>query len=131
MELARLNLVNKVQFRAQMYEEEAVDLVRAMMYAPEVSFTQRLQCAQQVVLWARGGVQTWNHDRETMDPQAMTPVGTPVGETIEAAHAAAEVFARLDRYTRLKIPYADWDDEVKGLAEAAAFAEEDEIEGVG
>jgi len=123
MEMARLNLVNRVQFRAQMYEEEAVDLVRAMMYADEAPMGHRLQCAQQIVQWARGSVKTWNHDGETINPAAPGPAGLPVGETIEAARAAVEVFSRFDRNVRLNIPYADWDDEVKALAEAAAFAE--------
>jgi len=126
-EFQRLNFnVNRTQFRAQLYEEECVDLVRDLMYSNDVTPAQRLMCAQQIVQWARGEVESWRHDGETIDTEAPALAGGTVGAVIEAASRTADLYRTLDHYVRNRIPFADWPAEVRNLAEAAAFADLDD-----
>lgn len=122
-ELAKLNLVNKVAFQAQRYEEECVALVRDMAFSNEAPWDHRLRCAQQVVEWARGRVREWNHDGRTIGAEEQSPAGGTIMETIDAARVTADLFGRLDDLVRRQVPYRDWPEDIKGLAEAAAFAE--------
>lgn len=126
-DLQRLGIgVNRTQFRAQLYEEQMVDLVRDMALSNEASMDHRLKCAAQVVQWARGGIETWRHDRETMQPDSPVITGGTVGEAVEAARSATELFSELDGLVRRKIPFRDWPERIRNLAEAAAFAELEE-----
>lgn len=129
-EFRKLNLgVNVAQFTAQRFEQEMVELVRDIAIANETPINVRVNCAVQVVEWARGRVETWRHDGKNIDPSAENPLtGTSVGETIEAAKATAETFQELDRLVRQNVPFADWPESIRQLSEAAVFAEVEEAE---
>lgn len=108
---------------AQRYEDAMVTLVRDMAFSVEATMEHRLKCAVQVVQWARGDVETWRHDKETIQPDAPTILGVTVAEAIEEARSAADTFGRLDDLVRRKVPFRDWPSDIAALAEAAAFAE--------
>ena len=123
-ELAALNItVNRVQFRAQLYEEEMVDLVRDMALSTEATMPHRLECARQIVLWSRGKVDEWRHDKETLRPEDTTITGGLIGDTIEQARQTANLFARLDDLVRRKVPVSDWPSDIRQMAEAQPFVE--------
>jgi hypothetical protein len=128
-QLRRLNVVvNRTQFRAQLYEEEMVDLVRDMAFSNDSSLDHRLKCAVQVVQWARGGIETWRHDKETMEADSPVITGGTVGEAIDEARNAADLFGRLDGMVRRKVPFRDWPEDIKTLAESEAFRDLEESE---
>lgn len=125
-ELNNLNLLNKVQFTAQQYEQLAVEVVRDCMLSLNATIDQRVDCASKIVEWARGAPKSWIHDGQTMNPGGMGPVGITVSETIDAARVKSDHFAMLDDLVRRKVPFENWPEDIKSLTEAAAFADEDE-----
>ena len=114
--------VNLAQFRAQLYEEEMVTLVRDIALAQDTPVSLRLECARTVVTWARGVPREWRNSGETIDPAAPGTVHETVGKELEAVRATAELFATLDDLVRRRVPYSLWPEEVRNLAEAAVFA---------
>lgn len=117
--------VNMVQFTAQRFEEEAVKFVNSCIYADEVPLAVRLECADRIVTWARGKPRDWAHTGETIHPEAPGTIGATVGEEIAAAKAAAVLYGEMDRLVRAGIPYKEWPEKVRNMAEAEAFADEE------
>lgn len=115
--------VNKAQFRAQMLEEEMVLLIRDVATAPETAASLRLECARTILTIARGVPQPWFNRGETIDPEAKGTVHETVGAEMEAMRVTADTFSRLDDLVRRKVPYRLWPEDVRGLAEAAAFSD--------
>jgi len=117
--------INKSQFRAQMYEEELVTLARDLAFSAEIAHALRLECIKFVVQTARGVPAPWFNAGETIDPEVRSLAGGTVGETIDAARSASEMYQRLDDLVRRKVPFRDWPADIRGMAEAEAFSEMD------
>ena len=126
MTLSALSGANKARYRAQMFEEEMVDLLRDIAFAPETPASLRRQCALDVLVVARGEPGGLPAGAETVDPNAKGNTGATVGEEIEAARTSAALFAELDSLVRNRVPFVDWPERVKHLHEAAVFAPEDD-----
>ena len=128
MRVNDLTGVNKAKYRAQCIEEEAVDMLRDLMFDPETAPGLRRECALDIIRVARGEPGRISDDPRTIDGDATGTSGRKVDEEINAARVSASLFARLDALVRNQVPYDDWPDEIKHLSEAAAFASEDGIE---
>ena len=123
MQFSALSGVNKARFRAQMFEEEMVDLLRDIALAPDTPISLRRLAALDVLLVARGEPGRMPEGAQTVDPHEKGNTGSTIGEEIEAARVATSLFAELDALVRDQVPYAQWPDRVKKLHEAAAFAD--------
>ena len=124
MQVSALTGANKARWRAQLYEEEMVELLRDIALAPDTPIGVRRQCALDVLLVARGEPGRLPEGAETVDVEAKGNSGATVGEEIEAARASAQLFAELDALVRNRVPFAEWPERVKHLHEAAVFADE-------
>ena len=126
MHFSALSNQNKARYRAQGFEEEMVDLLHDIALAPDTPLSLRRLCALDVLAVARGEPGRLPEGAQTVDPSAIGNTGSTVCEEIEAARASATLFAELDANVRNRVPYGDWRAEVKRLAEAAAFAPDEE-----
>ena len=117
--------INRAQFEAQRYEKEAVRLAWDLAQHPDCAVTFRLECIKFVVQTARGVPAPWFNKGETIDPNAKGTVLDTVGAEIKAVESGSEAYARLDRLVRERVPWSKWPEDVKAMAEAAAFADEE------
>jgi len=117
--LKRLNdSTNKVQFQAQLYEVEMIDLLADFARTEDYPLSLRRQCALDVLNYARGQPKTWLHDGQTVDPQAQgnSGLGATVIQEIEAAKATADLHAKVAQLTAANVHPSEWDEEVRSVA---------------
>jgi hypothetical protein len=108
--------INVSQFAAQLQEQEAIEFFVGIMRDITVPTALRMQCAEQIVLYARGPVIPWAHDGKTIDPAAITPRGRTIDEEIEAAKAHSSLHQRLDDLIRRNVHPDEWPDDVREIA---------------
>lgn len=117
--LARLQGSNNaVQFQAQRYETEMVDLLAQFARDPDLPPALRRQTAIDVLTYARGAVKPWLHDAETIDPtaQGAAGLGATIGQELEAARQTAGLHEQLARLTAANVHPRDWPAEVRSVA---------------
>jgi len=121
--------VNMAEFRAQLHEEEMVELLVGFTRDMTATMPFRRQCALDVLQLARGQIRPWIHDGETIQPDAVGLSGRPVREEIDSARRAAEVYAELDDLVRRKVHPSEWPEAVRLAAGDAIsfFAEEESV----
>jgi hypothetical protein len=108
--------INVSQFAAQLHEQEAVEFFVGIMRDISVPTALRMQCAEKIVLYARGPVIPWEHDRKTIDPATITQSGSTVSQQIAAAKAHSALHQRLDDLIRRNVHPDDWPDDVREIA---------------
>jgi hypothetical protein len=108
--------INVSQFAAQLHEMEAIEFFVGIMNDITVPTALRMQCAEKIVLYARGPVVPWAHDGKTIDPAAITPRGRTIGEEIETAKAHSALHQRLDDLIRRNIHPNEWPDDIRAIA---------------
>ena len=108
--------INISQFAAQLYEQEAVEFFVGIMRDITVPTALRMQCAEKIVLYARGPVIPWEHDRKTIDPGAFMQTGLTVTQQIGAAKAQSALHQRLDNLVRRNVHPSEWPDDVREIA---------------
>ena len=114
--------INYAQFQAQLQEEDMVRLLAGFAMDTTLQPTLRRECALDVITIARGKIQPWIHDGQTIDPEAVSAAGSPIKQEIDAARATAELYQELDDLVRRRIPPEQWPEAVRTLAgEAIAY----------
>jgi uncharacterized protein (UPF0147 family) len=108
--------INIAQFAAQLHEQEAVEFFVSIMRDATVPTALRIQCAEKIVLYARGPVIPWEHDRKTIDPGAFMQTGLTVSQQIEAAKAQSALHQRLDELVRRNVHPSEWPHDVREIA---------------
>jgi hypothetical protein len=104
---------NLVQFRAQIHEEEMVELLVGFTRDISLSPTLRRQCALDVIQLARGPQAPWYHDGQTINPHAMGETGNTVQQEIEEARKTSNLFTKLDEMIRSNTHPSTWPEEVR------------------
>jgi len=108
--------VNFLQFYAQQYEEEMLDMLVGFSRDMTLTATLRRQCMLDVLLFARGAIKPWIHVGDTVDPAAPGAVANTVGEEIQAARLMTDIKTKLDEYVRAGIPPEQWPEDVREAA---------------
>lgn len=119
--------VNLAQFKAQVHEEEMIDLLVGFTRDVTLPATLRRQCALDVVLVARGPIRPWEHAGETIDPSAEGRTGATVGTEIEATRLTADAYMRIASLTMRQVPFSQWPEDLQAAADPAlaTFTEDD------
>jgi hypothetical protein len=120
--------VNRAQFEAQRYERDAVRLAWDLAQHPDCAVTFRLECIKFVVQTARGVPAPWFNRGETIDPNASGTALETVGAELLAVENMTGLYAEMDKLVREKVAYSKWPERIRGLAEAAAFADDETLE---
>lgn len=116
--------VNMAEFHAQLVEVEMVEIIAGFARDLTLEPKFRKECALDVLLLARGPSVPWPRDGKTISVHEPGPAGGTVGDTIEAARLAADLYQQLDDLVRRKVPPAEWPPAVREAAGAAiAFYE--------
>jgi hypothetical protein len=106
---------NLARVRAQMHEEDMVDVLYSMAMdlnlAPEI----RRLCAINVLEQARGKITTQLHDGNTVNPSdpALDGTNRTVGDQIDAARVAAAEMSVIQEWA--SVPYEQWPEHVRTL----------------
>jgi hypothetical protein len=108
--------INVSQFAAQLHEQEAIEFFVGIMRDITVPTALRMQCAEKIVLYARGPVIPWVHDGKTIDPAGITPRGRTIDAEIEAAKAHSALHQRLDDLIRRNVHPDEWPGDVREIA---------------
>jgi hypothetical protein len=108
--------VNITQFVAQIHERDAIEFLAGIMHDITVPTALRMQCAEKIVLYARGPVIPWEHDRQTIDPGAFMQTGLTVTQQIAAATAHSALHQRLDDLIRRQVHPSEWPDDIREIA---------------
>jgi hypothetical protein len=108
--------INLAQFRAQIHEEEMVELLVGFSRDLTLPASLRRQCAIDVVTFARGRIEPWQHEGQTIDPQATGGSGHAIGEEIQAARLTAEGYERLNDLIMRRVPSDQWPEDIRELA---------------
>lgn len=109
--------INLAQFRAQLHEEEMVELLVGFTRDITLPASLRRDCAKDVVTIARGPIQPWIHLGETIDPQAEGRTGNTVGAEIEAARLTSRMYEQITQLTMKGVPFEAWPEELKAAAD--------------
>ena len=121
--------INLAQFRAQLYEEQAVELIAGFMSDVTLSAPFRKECAKDILLYARGAVKSWEHDGETVDTNAIGRTGNTIGEEIEAARLTAQAYEEINKLCMRQVPVEAWPEELRAFADPSMVAAFNVIEG--
>ena len=125
--------VNLAQFRAQLHEEEMVELLVGLARgkavdqkgeAIDVPVSVRRQCMIDVLTFARGPIRPWLHDGETIDPSMPAPGGGTMGDAITATRATADTIEEMADLVARQVPPSAWPDHVREAAAASALYSE-------
>lgn len=108
--------VNLAQFRAQVFEEEMVELLVGFTRDITVATSLRRTCALDVIQIARGPQAPWFHDGKTVNPQAIGETGQTVGQEIEDARKTSALYTQLDELIRSNTHPSLWPESVRVLA---------------
>lgn len=121
--------VNLAQYEAQIHEADAVRMLWAWANDAEQAVGFRRDCVKDVLLYARGGIKTWEHAGETINPSMLGQSGRPVGEEINAVRLMSDVMQELNDLVARKVPFAAWPPHVVEAAGASVtYYREDLIE---
>jgi hypothetical protein len=117
--------VNVTQFKAQIYEEEMVDMLAGFARDMTQPTSLRRQCAIDIITYARGLPKPWIHVGDTVNPEAEGKVGETVGQEINAARLTANIYQQLDELVRRGVHPDSWPADVRQAAgEALAYYSE-------
>lgn len=107
---------NLAVFRAQIHEEEMVELLVGLTKDISVAPGLRAQIAMDVIKIARGPMAPWFHTGETINPHAMGDSGKSVGDEIEEARKTSALYTELDACIRSNTHPSTWPESVRVLA---------------
>ena len=127
--ISRYNMlpgVNKAQFEAQRLEVEMVGLIRDIAYESDTPPSLRLEAAKYIITLARGPIAPWSNKGLTIDPDDKGTVLDSVGDELRASTDMTALYGEMDDLVRSRVPFTQWPDRVKQLAEAAAFSDTEE-----
>jgi hypothetical protein len=115
-----LSTYDLAEFQAQTHSARMVDILAA--FADDVTRPDdfRRVCANDVLNRAYG-TPTQKAKIEFHDPRAKGESGSTIGEEIEAAKVAAEMFQRMNDLTMRRVPMSKWPEDVKRIAESTAY----------
>jgi hypothetical protein len=114
--------INLAQFRAQLYEEQAVELLAGFMNDITLPAPFRRDCAKDVLLYARGAIKPWEHDGVSVDISATGRTGATIGEEIEAARLTAAAYEAINRLCMRQVPVDAWPEELRAFADPSMVA---------
>ena len=104
-------------FRAQLHEEEAVQVLIDMYRDPETAPGLRRQCALDVVSIARGPMAPWAHNGATIVEDGINPnTGLKIADEIDAQRRLSELHQQLDELVRQNVPADKWPEDVRVMA---------------
>ena len=108
------------EFQAQTHSARMIDILAA--FADDVTRPDefRRSCANDVLNRAYGTPVT-KAKIEFHDPRAKGESGSTIGEEIEAAKVAADMFQRMNDLTMRRVPMDKWPEDVKRIAESTAY----------
>lgn len=114
--------INLAQFKAQLFEEQAVELIAGFMNDVTQTAAFRKECAKDILLYARGPIRPWEHSGETVDPNAIGHTGNTVGEEIQAARLTAAAYEQINVLCMKQIPVDAWPIELQAFADPSMVA---------
>jgi hypothetical protein len=114
--------INLAQFKAQLYEERAVELIGGFMDDVTLPAPFRRDCAKDILLYARGAVKAWEHEGNTINPDAIGRTGNTVKEEIEAARATAQAYEQINILCMKRIPVDAWPPDLQAFADPSMVA---------
>jgi len=119
--------INMSQFTAQLRERDMVELLVGFACDATLPPSLRRDCALDVIRIARGPIAPWIHDARTIDPDAISPNGKPIGDGVEEIMRTAELHQQLDELVRRGVPPAEWPEAVRQAAGdfLASYSEDD------
>lgn len=108
--------VNLAQFKAQVFEEEMVELLVGFTRDITVATSLRRQCALDVIQVARGPQAPWFVNPATIQPNAIGETGQTVGQEIDEARKTSALYTQLDELIRSNTHPSMWPESVRVLA---------------
>lgn len=109
--------INLAAFKAQIHEEEMVDLLVGFTRDVTLPATLRRDCAKDVITIARGPIQPWFHMGETIDPLAEGRTGNTIGAEIEATRLTSQAYEAITRLMMQQIPFDMWPEDLRAFAD--------------
>ena len=107
--------INVARWRAQLHEEEMVQLLVNFALDGTQSASLRRDCAKDVLEIARGKIVAQVHDGENVDPTAHTGGASAIGQQIEAQRIETNQWQTLDAYVG-KIASEYWPEHIRHIA---------------